>query len=188
MVRLAIYLGFVVVAMLAAGAFGALHDQISYTVAPEYFTHFKFVQFNLRDPSVSERVRVAEVGFLASWWMGIPLGVLIGLGGFLHRPAGRMLRVLLWSILLSCGFALLFALGGLAYGYLQTQNIDLAGYRGWFVPPGVALRPFLCAGYMHNAAYLGGALAIPVAWAFQLAAYLRCRRTSPTPTPRRSAA
>jgi hypothetical protein len=175
MARLAVYLGFIALAMVAAGIFGALHDQISYTVAPEYFTHFKFLQFNLRDPTVPERVRAGEVGFLASWWMGVPLGVLVGLGGFLHRPAGRMLRVLLWSILVACGFALIFALCGLAYGYLQTRNIDLADYRGWFVPQGVALRPFLCAGYMHNSAYLGGVLAIPVAWAFQVTIYMRRR-------------
>jgi hypothetical protein len=173
--KLAVYLSFIVAAMLAAGIFGAFHDQISYSVAPEYFTRFKFLQFKLLDPTVPERVRVAQVGFLASWWMGLPLGLLIGLGGFLQQTAGRMMRVLGLSILLSFGFALVFALCGLAYGYVQTRHIDLGDYRGWFLPPGVAVRSFLCAGYMHNAAYIGGALAIPVAWAFLVVAYFRGR-------------
>src|ERR1700694_4054811 len=97
--KLAVYLSFIVAAMLAAGIFGAFHDQISYSVAPEYFTRFKFLQFKLLDPTVPERVRVAQVGFLASWWMGLPLGLLIGLGGFLQQTAGRMMRVLGLSIL-----------------------------------------------------------------------------------------
>jgi hypothetical protein len=176
--KLAVYLGFIAAAMLAAGLFGALHDQISYAVAPEYFTRFKFLQFRLLDPAVPERVRAAEVGFLAAWWMGLPLGVLIGLAGFLHRTADRMMRTLLWSIVISFGFALAFALGGLAYGYLQTGHIDPAAYSGWFVPNGVDLRRFLCAGYMHNATYLGGALAIPVAWAFHVVVCLRGDRHS----------
>jgi hypothetical protein len=175
--KLAVYLCFIVAVMLAAGIFGALHDQISYSVAPEYFTRFKFLQFRLLDPAIPERVRVAQIGFLASWWMGLPLGVLIGLGGFLQRTAGCMLRALAWSILLSFGFTLVFALCGLGYGYTQTRHIDLADYRGWFLPPGVAVRSFLCAGYMHNAAYLGGALAVPVAWAFLVVAYFRGRDT-----------
>ncbi|HLH89419.1 MAG TPA: hypothetical protein VKX28_13285 [Xanthobacteraceae bacterium] len=178
MTRTAIYLGFVLVAMAAAGAFGALHDQISYTVAPEYFTRFKFIQFHLLDPRVPERVRAAQVGFLASWWMGLPLGLLIGLGGFLQPTPARMLQALLASILVSFAFTLAVALAGLAYGYWQTAHIDRAAYAGWFVPIGVTdLRRFLCAGYMHDAAYLGGALAIPVAWGFLI--YVWARRSVP---------
>ena len=72
------------------------------------------------------------------------------------------------------GFTLLFALGGLVYGYFQTSTLDLANYSGWFIPPGLDQpRRFLCAGYMHNSAYIGGALGIPVAWLFNVAFRLR---------------
>jgi hypothetical protein len=80
-----------------------------------------------------------------------------------------MQRALNWSLLAIPAFTLTFALAGLAYGWGQTETIDLANYRGWFIPPGVTeLRRFLCAGYMHNSAYLGGALSIPLAWLFHL--------------------
>ena len=36
-----------VLACLFAGIYGALHNQISYSVAPEYFTQFKFIQFQI---------------------------------------------------------------------------------------------------------------------------------------------
>jgi hypothetical protein len=156
-----------------------VHNQISYTVSPEYFTKFKFQQFGLGGSPYFARVRVAIVGLLASWWMGVPIGVLVGLAGFIHHSAGRMLRVLLWSILVAVVFTLLFGLCGLLYGYFQTEHIDLADYRDWFIPEDVMnLRRFLCAGYMHNSSYRGGALAILVAWAFHVV--VRFRQNPPT--------
>ncbi len=34
-------------AILLSGLYGIIHDQISYTVSPEYFTKFKFQQFGI---------------------------------------------------------------------------------------------------------------------------------------------
>lgn len=141
---------FVALAVIVAGVYGAVHDQISYTVSPEYFTKFKFQQFQLGGSPHVDRVRAAMVGFLASWWMGIPVGILVGLAGFIHRGTGQMLRMLLWSMFVAVVFTLLFGLAGLLYGYLQTEHIDLADYHGWSIPDDVThLRGYLCAGYMH---------------------------------------
>ena len=169
MKKLFVYILIVVLAIFAAGLFGVVHNQVSYTVAPEYFTKFKFRRFGLTDTPLPERVRASMVGFLASWWMGVPIGLLVGAAGFIHRGHRRMLRVSLWALLVAVGFTLLFGLGGLLYGYLQTAHINVAEYRGWFIPADVTdLRRFLCAGYMHNSSYLGGVLAILVAWAFHI--------------------
>jgi hypothetical protein len=172
---------FVVLATFIAGLYGMVHNQISYTVSPEYFTKFKFRQFDLATSPLADRVRAAVVGFFASWWMGVPLGILTGAAGFIHRDARQMLRVLLWSMLVAVAFTLLFGLAGLVYGYLETAQIELADDRGWFIPEDVTdLRRFLCAGYMHNSSYLGGVLAIFVAWAFHVVVRLRRNRSSMT--------
>jgi hypothetical protein len=153
--------------LIAAGLFGAIHDQISYTVSPEYFTRFKFIQFHLVNTDLPARLRVGIVGFKASWWMGIPLGVLCGAAGFVQRTPMQMARALAFSLVIAVALALMVALVGLAYGWWQTRSIDLRAYTGWYVPAGLNdVRAFLCAGYMHNAAYLGGAVAIPVVWLF----------------------
>lgn len=55
---------------LAAGGFGILHDQITYTLSPEYFTQMKFEQFRGADFGFPDRIFVAEIGFLATWWVG----------------------------------------------------------------------------------------------------------------------
>jgi hypothetical protein len=174
--KLGVYLLIVVLAVVVAGLYGMVHNQISYTVAPEYFTKFKFEQFGLVDSPLPERVRASMVGLLASWWMGIPIGLLVGAAGFIHRGPQRMLRVSLWSLLVMVAFTLLFGLGGLVFGYFETAHINVAEYRGWFIPTDVTdLRRFLCAGYMHNSAYLGGVLAILVAWAFHIVVRVKAK-------------
>src|SRR5438309_3164333 len=60
-----------------AGGYGIVHDQISYTVSPEYFTHIKFAQFAAVNFGWPDRVFVAEIGFLASWWVGLVAGWLL---------------------------------------------------------------------------------------------------------------
>lgn len=66
---------------MIAGCFGILHDQVTYTISPEYFTRMKFDQFSSADFGLPARIFVAEIGFLATWWVG-----LIG-GWFLSRIA-----------------------------------------------------------------------------------------------------
>ena len=55
---------------LVAGAYGTLHDQLTFTLAPEYFTQLKFAQFQWAELGLPPRVFVAEIGFLATWWVG----------------------------------------------------------------------------------------------------------------------
>ncbi len=163
------FIAFLFLSVLAAGIFGALHDQISYTVSSEYFTKFKFPQFNLLDADIPERVRAAQVGFFASWSMGITVGLLTGVAGFIHPHAAQMRKALLLSLALMAGITLLCALAGLAVGFFSTTVLDLSRYTGtgWFIPEGLEQpRRFVCAGYMHNAAYLGGVVAVPFAWMF----------------------
>ena len=59
MKKLLVYVLIVVIAVFAAGLYGVVHNQVSYTVAPEYFTKFKFRRFGLTDTTVPERVRPA---------------------------------------------------------------------------------------------------------------------------------
>src|SRR5216684_3153776 len=113
--KIGVFVIIVILAVFIAGLYGILHNQVSYTVAPEYFTKFKFRQFGFIDTPLPERVRASMVGFLASWWMGIPIGLLVGVAGFIHRGPRRMLRTSLWSLLVTVAFTLLFGLGGLLY-------------------------------------------------------------------------
>jgi hypothetical protein len=65
MKQIGIFLLFLPAAMLVAGLFGIIHDEISYSVSNEYFTKFKFIQFGLLDVNLPDRFRAGVVGFLA---------------------------------------------------------------------------------------------------------------------------
>lgn len=84
MAKLALIPVLFVIACLFAGFYGALHDQISCSVSTEYYSQFKFDQFRI-DDSIRNRVGVAIVGWLASWWMGLVIGIFL-------IPAGLPIR------------------------------------------------------------------------------------------------
>ena len=67
-------LGFTVLGALLAGGYGVIHDQITFTIVPEYFHNFKFYQFSYADLGLGDRVFVGCVGFLATWWVGLIVG------------------------------------------------------------------------------------------------------------------
>ena len=90
---------------IMAGCYGMLHDQVSYTISPEYFTKMKFHQFAWADIGWPPRVFASVIGFLASWWVGLIGGWLLArlglaklaeqgpwkyfLRGARHRPGNR---------------------------------------------------------------------------------------------------
>jgi hypothetical protein len=149
-------------ALIIAGAYGALHDQISCTVSPEYFSRFKYLQFGL-PPEMPLRLAAAIVGFLASWWMGIPIGAVLGVTGLLYPDARTMFRETLRAYGIVVATTLAVGLGGLLLGCL-TVDRAMAMHPPFWIPEDVQDRvAFLRAGYMHNASYLGGALGLVIA-------------------------
>ena len=177
MKKFLVFVLLILLAVMVSGLYGVVHDQISYTVSPEYYTKFKFQQFGIADLNLPDRARASIVGFLASWWMGIPIGLMVGGTGFIHPGHWRMLKISLLAFALVIAITLLFGLGGLLYGWFQTKTINLTDYHGWFIPKDVVnLRRFLCVGYMHNASYLGGTLSIFAAGIFQVVVRIKTAR------------
>jgi hypothetical protein len=149
-------------AALAAALFGALHNQLSYTVGPTYFTAFKFVQFDI-DPALPERLGAAIVGIRASWWMGPLVGLPAFLYGLFAIPVARTyLAAGLGAIFLVIVLATFGALSGLLAGLAA----DASGLLDdWIMrPPGAERGDFYRAGFMHDASYLAGALGLIAAF------------------------
>lgn len=146
------------VGCLIAGSFGALHNQVSYSVSPEYFTAFKFEQFHI-PKFVSDRVGAAMVGWQAAWWMGIPIGmVLLPIGLFIRGNRAyftTQLRAYLAVICATC----VFSLAGLGIGFffLSDSTIRPQARYGHEIEDDLA---FCRAGVMHNFSYMGGMVGI----------------------------
>lgn len=152
---------------LIAGLYGVLHDQITFTISPEYFTQLKFKQFSYADFGLSDRVFVAAIGFLATWWVGLAMGWFLGrrfIPNQARISAVNNIRNAFLLVLVS-GFA--FGIGGYLYGYLVELNTNLSDWafllRYYRVVDGSA---FVRVAYIHNASYLGGLLGLICAFIF----------------------
>jgi hypothetical protein len=144
-----------------AGVYGALHDQLSFTVAPEYFTRFKYAQFGFEPAWFGgHRPTVAVIGFLATWWVGAFIGLFLAGTALLQPDARSMRKAIVRGVVITLGVAALCALVGLAYGWFILEGLP----QDWFLPPDVTdPHAFLSAGSMHNASYGGGVLGLIVA-------------------------
>ena len=145
-------------APLVGGIYGILHDQLTYTISPEYYTKFKFYQFGLMDIGKeaifpNPRIEVSAVGFMATWWMGLPIGLILGLVGLVHKDSKKMLRTTMGAILVTVAIAFITGLIGLAYGELYLAD---AGVSWWLPDNLVDRKSFIAVGSMHNFSYLGG--------------------------------
>lgn len=158
----AIWLQLTLYSVIAAAIFGAVHDQVSYSVSPEYFTLLKFQQFHLVDLDLPLRLKAALVGVLATWWMGLPLG--LGLAFAAIRWHGEAAITAYWRVLPWLMLVALAGAGiGLAAGYWQTQ--DLTQFAHKRLPVGLQdVRSYLTVGLMHKASYLSGGVALAVGW------------------------
>ena len=147
-----------VIACLFAGIYGALHNQISYTVSPEYFTQFKFRQFHI-DANVPDRIGAAIVGWNAAWWMGLVIGIfLIPLGLSIRGTANYfcgMIRV--FGVVAATTLIVGLAALGLAFLIIDEEIAGEITRYGNAITDDVA---FARAGTMHDFSYLGGLIGI----------------------------
>lgn len=156
--KLAVFVLLLGLAIAAAGVFGALHNQVSYSIGPSYFHDLKFKQFAIA-PDLHNRLGAAQVGWFASWWMGAVIGLppfVVGI--FRMRDARAYWIAGLRAIGLAIIFTTVAALIGLGFG-LAFIDAEVAAK---LPVPSYATAPveFLQAGLMHDLSYLGGVLGI----------------------------
>ncbi|MEL6325116.1 MAG: hypothetical protein AAFQ84_12885 [Pseudomonadota bacterium] len=160
-------------ACLAAGLYGALHNQVSYTVSPDYFHAFKFRQFSIAD-GLQNRLGASWVGWQASWWMGLVIGVPILL--VTRFAPGRSHRNSLFvrAAVIVVFTALVIGAGGLFRALFFVDQGHLPVWVFAFTPDDpVAMAR---AGELHNATYLGGLVGLACALVYAASVVRRLRR------------
>ncbi len=138
-----------------AAVFGVLHDQVTYTFSPEYFTMFKFEQFGFWEHKLygEKRVLVSMVGVMATWWTGLIIGIVYGFVGLIHADHKIMIRKIGWSLLITLIITILFTCIGFVTGYFFLSEKQLT----WHLPEDLPdKKSFITVGTMHNCSYLGG--------------------------------
>ena len=157
-------LGVAVVGAIAAGAYGALHDQVTYTISSEYFTRLKFHQFHYADFGFSDRVLVSEIGFLATSWVGFFCGWFLARRLIPGQPRPRAFRQISVGCAVIVACALVSAGIGYVYGLWRGPDADYSSWNTILDDLGVAHElSFVRVAYIHNAGYLGGLIGLVLA-------------------------
>ncbi|GAB0155799.1 hypothetical protein CHRYSEOSP005_10610 [Chryseobacterium sp. Alg-005] len=148
-------------ASLLAGLYGIVHDQFTYSISPEYYNQFKFIQFRLDEEYYSTKEKVAIVGFSATWWFGLFLGFILGIFGLRHEDWKTMFKVSLSSIFVAVLITLIMGIIGLLYGNFILSNQPKSEFRDRFIPSDlVDFKSFITVGTIHNFSYIGGILGL----------------------------
>ncbi len=142
-------------ATLAAIVYGILHDQVTAHVCVEYFTIAHPPVF----PTDSPFLLAIGWGIIATWWVGLPLGIVLAaaarLGGNSKLGLAQLRRPILLLMAFS-GFAAI--LSGVVGASLVTMQVaDLPGKWGDVIPRH-KWATFAFDVWAHSASYLVGAL------------------------------
>ena len=152
--KFGLFMATIIVTIVLAGAYGILHDQLTYSISREYFTKFKFAQFGyVLTADRDERKTVIYIGFLATWWVGFIIGFVIGVMGFIYSRYENMRSAVVVGLVIVFASAIFFGFLGYFWGkfYLSQHGVD------WLIPIDVTDREsFITVGSIHNFSYLGG--------------------------------
>jgi hypothetical protein len=149
---------------IIAGIYGILHDQITYSISPEYFTKLKFNQFRHADFGLGDRVFVATIGFLATWWVGFIAAWFLARRLIPHQPRDCAYRKIRKGIMCIIAFALSFGIFGYGYGLWRGRDADYSSWTWAFREFEITdTWSFVRVAYIHNAGYLGGLIGFVVA-------------------------
>lgn len=145
----------VLFATAAAICFGILHDQVTAHLCVEYFTIAHPPIF----PTQSPFWLAIGWGIIATWWVGLPLGIALALAarvGDMPRLGVRELRRPVLLMLLGCA-TVAFVSG------IVGASLLAAGWI-WLLPPLSELIPpnrqivFMADAWAHGASYVAGLL------------------------------
>ena len=176
--KFAVFLLVVCVAVFVASLYGIGHDQVGYGISQEYFTRYKFIQYNLADSGAARhmtqpRSAVVMTGVKSSWMIGLVAGVVLGLIALAFRNADRMFQSAVQAIGLGLVVTVISAVAGWIYGW----NVLAHKGVGWWMPDNIADKPdYITVGTITNFSYGGAVVGAVVGIIFLLIKNSRLRR------------
>jgi|GEM_PF-1511835 len=144
----------VFLSILLASVFGIIHNQISYTIAPSYFTDFKFNQFHMQEYATqAPRFYASLIGVYATWWFGMIIGIVLLIASSLCYPISIMRKQISLALKKVFITTICFTVTGIILGFFNASVLINP-----LIPE--TMYRFLLAGTMHNCSYLGGIIGL----------------------------
>lgn len=150
--KVVVFIGVLLIAPFVGGIYGFLHNQISFSVSPEFFNNFFFLLSDDPHDKIGGRLSAGIVGIMTTWWVGLFVGIVLGFIGLFHKDGRQMFKVTLIAIGVNIAVAFIIGLIGLAVGkYILSNGSN-----------------FTAASTMQNASYAGGLVGLIVASAYSI--------------------
>ena len=144
------FLSIILLCMASAIVYGVCHDQVTARVCVEYFTVGHASIFHTESPTLL----AFGFGTLATWWVGLILGVLAALasraGSWPKHDAARLIRPIACLLIVMAVTSILAGITG--YQLAETSNLVLPEPFGPRVPK-KHHHPFFADSLAHLAAY-----------------------------------
>lgn len=161
-VKIKLFLFIIFLTPIICGTFGILHDQVTYSISPEYFTKFKFIQFRLVDENMhmhmSDRAGAIIVGFMATWWVGIPIGLFYAATLMFFKNTENLYKIYYKTVAITFSITIIFSIIGYCIGLINENNHHIPN---WYYPENLKdVYSFIIVGNIHNFSYLGGAFGL----------------------------
>ncbi len=145
----------VALCIVAAIVYGVLHDQVTARVCVEYFTVGHPPVFGTEDPTLL----ALGWGVIATWWMGLVLGIALALAARLGNRPKRNVSTLLRPVAILMGITALCALiAGLVGWILGTNGLIILLGPVSSQLPHEKHAAFIADLWAHLASYLVGAV------------------------------
>lgn len=150
-------LAIIVMCVLAACGYGIVHDQITARVCIEYFTIGHPQIF--AQPVTSPTVIAFAWGIIATWWVGMGLGVALAIAAQAGKRPKKSVRDLIGPIAILLGMMALLAASAGIVGWILASGgrIKLSGWLGEHVPA-PHHTGFLADAFAHSMSYFAGAV------------------------------
>jgi hypothetical protein len=149
------FLNIVLLCIIAAVVYGIAHDQVTARVCVEYFTIGHPAIFGTKDPTLL----AIGWGVIATWWVGLLLGIPLALvaraGRSPKRSVGSLVRPIMLLLLVMATLAL--AAGIVGWVLANNQIVYLIGPLASNVPADRHV-PFIAVLWAHAASYLVGSV------------------------------
>jgi hypothetical protein len=173
----------VLFSLLAAIAYGILHDQVTAHLCVEYFT----IGHPLVFPTKSPFLLAIGWGVLATWWLALPLGLLLALAARLGSEPrvafgeARSLVLMLLAVM-ACS-ALLAGVAAAVLPLFGVNPVPLAE-AFWMSEAGIPAKKqtlFVVDLWAHSASYLTGVVGALVVLVLTIRRRIVRRRALVTP-------
>jgi hypothetical protein len=155
------FLAIIGLSVAAAITYGIIHDQITARICVEYFTigHARMIDTD------SPAVLGLYWGTVATWWVGLPLGIGLAIAARMGRRPKLVAKDLVPSLLrlLTTMFVIAFVAGVIGYLTTKAGVFKLVEPLAKRMPPDRHV-PFLICGWAHSASYVAGIIGGATLW------------------------